>query len=242
MTLKVIVFDFDGTLADTYEAFVTIANSLSEEFGYKPVNKQEQEKLKHLSARDLIKQSEISPLKIPFVLKRVKSELTHKIKELEPIKEIPYCIKQLKKQGYTLGIITSNAEDNVLSFLENHQLEQFFDFIYAGTTLFGKHKIIKKLLKEKHLLPNEVVYIGDETRDINSAKKSQIKCVGVTWGFNSSEALAKENPDFLINSPYELITILENYRYKVLDSESRSLPLTMEEELIKNQPLLIQNE
>ncbi len=221
MTLKVIVFDFDGTLADTYEAFITIANSLSKEFGYKPVDEQEQEKLKNLSARDLIKQSEISPLKIPFVLKRVKSELNHKIKDLEPIKEIPASVKQLKKKGYTLGIITSNAEDNVISFLKNHELDQLFDFIYTGSTLFGKHKIINKLLKEKQLLPHEFMYIGDETRDINSAKRSHVKCIGVTWGFNSSEALAKEKPDFLINHPHELITILDNYQYNLLDDLSR---------------------
>ncbi|MGK7955323.1 MAG: HAD-IA family hydrolase [Crocosphaera sp.] len=227
MTLKVIVFDFDGTLADTYDAFVEIANSLSGEFGYKPVNQEEQEQLKHLSARDLIKQSEISPLKIPFVLKRVKSELTHKIKDLKPITHIPSCLEQLKIQGYRLGIITSNTEDNVLLFLKNHKLEQFFDCIYAGTTLFGKHKIIRKLLKEKKLLPHEVMYIGDETRDIHSAKKSNVKCVGVTWGFNSGEALAKQEPDFLINNPYELITILGNDQCNIIDDKSQVNSLIM---------------
>ncbi|MDJ0843817.1 HAD-IIIC family phosphatase [Crocosphaera sp.] len=228
MALKVIVFDFDGTLADTYEAFVEIANSLSGEFGYKPVNEQEQEKLKHLSARDLIKQSEISPLKIPFVLKRVKSELTHKIAELKPIKNIPHCLQQLKAKGYNLGIITSNTEDNVVRFLENHGMEKFFDFIYAGTTLFGKHKIIKKLLKDQQLLSHEVIYIGDETRDINSAKKSHVKCVAVTWGFNSGEALAKQKPDFLIHQPCELVTILDNYQYQIIEVQSNVNPLTME--------------
>ena len=227
MTLKVIVFDFDGTLADTYDAFIEIANSLSEEFGYKPVKEQEQENLKNLSAKDLIKQSEISIFKIPFVLKRLKSELTHKIQELEPIKDIPYCVKQLKSQGYSLGIITSNAEENVVSFLKNHQLEQFFEFIYAGTTLFWKHKIIKKLLKEKQLLPHEVMYIGDETRDIHSAKKSRVQCVGVTWGFNSSQALAKQEPDFLIHNPYELMTILDNSQYDIMDEQSKVTSLTI---------------
>ena len=74
MTLKVIVFDFDGTLADTYDAFIEIANSLSEEFGYKPVNEKEQENLKNLSARDLIKQSEISVFKIPVLELSIRKE------------------------------------------------------------------------------------------------------------------------------------------------------------------------
>nr|WP_232826105.1 HAD hydrolase-like protein [Cyanothece sp. BG0011] len=65
------------------------------------------------------------------------------------------------------------------------------------------------------------MYIGDETRDINSAKKSHVKSVGVTWGFNSSEALEKEKPDFLINHPHELITILDHYQYNILDDSSK---------------------
>lgn len=208
MAPKVIVFDFDGTLADTYDAFVEIANGLSDEFGYKPVDREELERLKTLSARDLIKQSEISPLKIPFVLKRVKSELNHKIKDLNPIQDIPGCLKQLKEQGYLLGIITSNAQENVLDFLNNHHLSDLFSFIYAGTTLFGKHKIINKLLQEQKLPPDEVIYVGDETRDIDSAKKSRIKVIAVTWGFNAADVLEKHHPDFVINHPQELITVL----------------------------------
>ena len=115
----------------------------------------------------------------------------------------------------------------MLSFLIHHELEQFFDFIYAGTTLFGKHKIIKRLLKEKQLLSHEVMYIGDETRDINSAKKSQVKSVGVPWGFNSGEALAKHQPDFLINSPYELMKILDNSQYNLMDKQSHANSLTI---------------
>lgn len=215
MATKVIVFDFDGTLADTYDTFVEIANNLSDEFGYKPVDREEQERLKSLSARDLIRQAEISPLKIPFVLKRVKSELNHKIKDLNPIPGMPHCLQQLKNQGYSLGIITSNAEENVLDFLKIHNLEQLFSFIYAGTTLFGKHKIINKLLNEQQLLPDDVIYVGDETRDINSAKKSNISVVAVTWGFNSADVLAKHQPDFLINHPEELIPALSTTNPKI---------------------------
>ncbi|MEL4898545.1 HAD-IIIC family phosphatase [Crocosphaera sp. Alani8] len=228
MTLKVIVFDFDGTLADTYDAFIEIANSLSGEFGYKPVDIKEQETLKNLSAKALIKQSEISVFKIPFVLKRVKSELSHKIRELEPIKDIPHCLKELKNQGYSLGIITSNTEENVMKFLTHHNLENFFDFIYGESTLFGKHRIIKKLLKEKQLLPDEVIYIGDETRDIYSAKKSRVQSVAVTWGFNSSQALAEQEPDFLINKPYELVTILQNYQYDVISDKTHFNSVTIQ--------------
>ncbi|ACK66885.1 Haloacid dehalogenase domain protein hydrolase [Rippkaea orientalis PCC 8801] len=210
MTVKVIVFDFDGTLADTYETFVEIANSLSGEFGYKPINLEEQQKLKHLSARDIIKQSEIPPLKIPFILRRVKSELNNKIHHLKPISNIPSSLKQLKERGYLLGIITSNIQENVKDFLDNNGLTNLFDFVYSGTALFGKDKVINKLLKERKLRNTEVIYVGDETRDIQSAKKSQVSVIAVAWGFNSPEILAEYQPDFLIYHPEELIEVIEN--------------------------------
>lgn len=209
MTIKVIVFDFDGTLADTYHAFIEIGNSLSGEFGYKPVNLEEQQQLKHLSAKDIIKQSEIPLLKVPFILSRIKSELNNKIQELKPIHNIPDSLNKLKGQGYSLGILTSNIQENVIAFLESNDLENLFDFIYSGTTLFGKHKVINKFLAQHQLIPNEVIYVGDETRDIHSAKKSQVKMIAVSWGFNSPEILAEYQPDFLINHPHELIDAID---------------------------------
>jgi phosphoglycolate phosphatase len=210
MAVKAIVFDFDGTLADTYHAFVEIANRLSGEFGYKPVNPEDQDKLKHLSVRELIKQSEISPLKIPFVLNKVTSELRQKIQDIKPINGIPIFLKELKDNGYLLGIITSNLHENVLSFLKINNLEHLFDFIYSGTTLFGKHKVINQLLKQHKLIPNEIIYVGDETRDIRSAQKSKVKVIAVAWGFNSPEILAQHQPDFLIYHPQELIGAIKD--------------------------------
>jgi phosphoglycolate phosphatase-like HAD superfamily hydrolase len=65
-------------------------------------------------------------------------------------------------------------------------------------------------LRKESLNPEEVVYVGDETRDIEAAKKSQIKVIAVTWGFNSKQVLAAQNPDFLIDRPEELIKVIES--------------------------------
>ena len=82
-------------------------------------------------------------------------------------------------------------------------------FIYSGTTLFGKHKVINQLLKQDHWEREAIVYVGDETRDIEAAKKSKIKMIAVSWGFNSKEVLAAHTPDFLVNHPKELLEEIE---------------------------------
>lgn len=211
MTQKVIIFDFDGTIADTVDALVTIANRLAGEFGYIPINSQELALLRNLTAREIIKYSGVSLFKIPFLVKKVKGELKHKIHELHLIYGIKTALVELHDQGYHLGIITSNSQDNVHEFLKCHKLDHLFDFIYSGVTIFGKTTIINNVLRQKQFKPEAVIYVGDETRDVESAKKANIKVIAVSWGFNSSEALGKQNPDFLIHDPSELVSVIKNW-------------------------------
>ncbi|OCQ92811.1 carotenoid oxygenase [Nostoc sp. MBR 210] len=210
MTQKVIVFDFDGTIADTVDALVGIANRLATEFGYKQITPEQLAHLRNLTSREIIKYSGVSLLKIPFLLRKVKSELKNKIHEFHPIPGIREALTELKNHGYQLGIITSNSKENVTAFLNNHELDNLFDFIYSGVTIFGKTTIINNLLKQKKLSTQAVIYVGDETRDIEASKKANIKVVAVTWGFNSPEVLLKQKPDFLINHPSELLNVIQN--------------------------------
>ncbi len=209
MIQKVIIFDFDGTIADTVDALVNIANRLAVEFGYIQISPEELALLRNFSSREIIKYSGISLFKIPFLLKKVKGELKHKLQELKPIPGIDAALIELQNEGYRLGIITSNSKENVTGFLKNNELEQLFDFIYSGVTIFGKTTIINNVLKQKQLQTQAVIYVGDETRDIEASKKANIKVIAVTWGFNSPEALAKHNPEFLIKHPSELLEVIK---------------------------------
>lgn len=208
MTHKVIIFDFDGTIADTVDALVTIANRLAVEFGYIQITPEDLALLRNFTSREIIKYSGVSVFKIPFLLKKVKGELKAKISELKPIAGISEVLVALHSQGYTLGIITSNSPENVAAFLSNNQLNHLFEFIHSGVTIFGKTTIINNLLKQRKLQPEAVIYVGDETRDIEASKKANIKVIAVTWGFNSPEALAKQDPYILINHPPELLEVI----------------------------------
>jgi len=208
MTLKVIIFDFDGTIADTLDALVTIANSLAVKFNFKQITPEELAVLRNLNSRQIIKKSGISLLQIPFLVKRVKSELKQQIQHLSTIPGIKEALIELNNQGHRLGIITSNSTDNVTAFLEKNELEDLFEFIHSGITIFGKTRIINNFLKQENLQPEEVIYIGDETRDIEATKKAHVKVIAVSWGFNSREVLAAENPDFLIDHPSELLEVI----------------------------------
>ena len=208
MTKKVIMFDFDGTIADTLDAIVSITNRLAVEFGYKQTTQEELAQIQNLNSKEIIKQSGISIFKLPFLLRKVKAELNKEIQRVRPISGIKEALIELKNQGNRLGILTSNSSANVVAFLETNELEDLFDFIYSGKTLFGKSKVINNLLKQENIDPKTAIYVGDETRDIEAARKSHIKAIAVSWGFNSAEVLAKHNPDFLIHQPNQLIEVI----------------------------------
>ncbi len=207
--LKVIIFDFDGTLADTIDILLNITNRLSAEFGFKSATKEELAQLSNLTSWQILRYSGISIFKFPLLIRKLKAELRNEIPNIQLFPGIKEVLLELTKLGFQLGIITSNSRENVLALLEINGLQGIFTFIYSGST-FGKHKVIKKWLKKEHINPEEVIYVGDETRDIDAAKKTGIKIIAVSWGFNSKSALAAQNPDFLIERPQELIEIMSN--------------------------------
>ncbi|HEY9294979.1 MAG TPA: HAD-IA family hydrolase, partial [Phormidium sp.] len=207
---KVIIFDFDGTLADTIDILLRITNRLSVEFGFKSATKEELAQLSNLNSWQILQYSGISIFKFPLLIRRLKAELHSEVPHIQLFPGIKEVLLELKKRGFQLGIITSNSRENVLGALEKNGLQDTFTFIYSGST-FGKHKVINKWLRIENIHTEKVVYVGDEIRDIDAAKKTGIKVIAVGWGFNSPQALAAQNPNFLIERPQELIEIMNSW-------------------------------
>lgn len=206
---KIIVFDFDGTIADTFSEFIGIGNKLAEKYSFKKIAEEDIPRFRESDVIGVLRELKIPLWKLPLIVNDGRSELHKIIDILKPIKGIKEQLKKLHEVGCTLGILTSNSEKNVKRFLEKNDM-QLFDFIYSGSSLFGKDKVIRSMLREKKFDTNDVLYVGDETRDIEAAKKTKIKVAAVTWGFISRKALEKYKPDFLLDKPEELIKIVAN--------------------------------
>lgn len=208
MTKPVLIFDFDGTIADTFECSVKAINDLADEYGYRRVEGREIDYYRGKGAREIFKEFKIPLIKVPAIARRLRQVLSAEIKVCSPIKGVKRAIKELKKEGYHLGIITSNSEENVKTFLAENKME-YFDFIHSEGGLFGKDRVIKKVLKQIKINKSDALYIGDEVRDIDAARKAGIKVIAVSWGFNSKSALARQNPDLIVDEPRELVLLIE---------------------------------
>ena len=143
------------------------------------------------------------------MLMRGRRLMTKRIDEVNPVNGMASVIKQLYSDGYRLLIMSSNSSSNIKKFLRKHDLNQYFVKIYAGVGLFGKSRVLKRILRINRLAVNECIYIGDETRDIQATSEVGMQCISVNWGFNSDELLRKLHPLAVISKPEELINIIK---------------------------------
>ena len=205
--MKTLIFDFDGTLVNSMQLYVRGFNEVGAEFGLPKIDIFNLQEMKQSSIKDLMKKYGLSSVKLAKLVHKVNKNVRREIAEVDFFPKIkPLLIKLSKK--YQLGILTSNHVENVEDFLKKQDFERIFDFIYASKNLFGKDKVLNSLLRKYHLNKEEVLYFGDEVRDIEACQKMQIKIVAVSWGFNGQELLASKKPDYLFSSPQEIADLL----------------------------------
>lgn len=202
-----IIFDFDGTLADSFGLIIDIAHSLTKH--PKLIDSKEVDKLRNMELVQVAKELSIPTYKWPILLYQGRKEMHKKIREVKVIPGIKNTIQSLHKKGLRLFVISSNSNENVEYFLKNNQLDQYFSLIKGGVGLFKKAKYLNDLMLKNNLKKSRTVYIGDEPRDIKASRSSGIKCIAVCWGFNSKELLNKFNPDYLANYPKDLLDIIK---------------------------------
>ncbi|MEP0979899.1 HAD-IA family hydrolase [Leptolyngbya sp. FACHB-17] len=208
--MKVILFDFDGTIVDSVEIGIAITNRLAIRFGFSPFDEETLEELKYLGSREALKRSQIPVWQLPFLIRRFTQELNQEIPNLQLFPGMRETLLELKQQGYCLGIVSTNSVKNIQEFLRVQNLTSTFDLISANYALFGKSRLIQKIIRHRKFDSNQIYYVGDETRDIEAAKKSGVYSVAATWGLNAAEILSQNDPDFLIHHPKELLHLLSS--------------------------------
>jgi HAD superfamily hydrolase (TIGR01549 family) len=201
---KNVIFDFDGTIADTLPRTYKVANELARESGrpsLAPI-----EDLRNMNARQFIKSLNIPMFKIMKYAKRIQKDLKENMHTIKPFPRMHESIEALKSKGIRVGIVSSNTKENINAFLEHHNLKM--DFVHAKPSIFGKHKKIRHAMRLYGMNAHDTLYIGDEVRDIDACRKLNLDVGTVTWGFNTKNVLEAGNPNYLFTSPAQILSIV----------------------------------
>lgn len=205
---RVWLFDFDGTVADTFTHALHILRRLAPVYGFHSLTDEEIEPARAMGFRELAAFLQIPKHKIPIILARGRAELLAEITCIQPCIGILPVLDELRAREHTLGIISSNSKENIRAFLAAHKLEHFAH-ISTSSKLLGKAREIKQTLKKHGYKKGHTLYVGDEIRDVEAAHKAGIPCAAVNWGFNNGESLHAAKPDYFAHTPADLLTIAE---------------------------------
>jgi phosphoglycolate phosphatase-like HAD superfamily hydrolase len=206
--IKTVVFDFDGTIADTLEEAVYLYNSLAKERGFKLITEENLPKIRAMGPREVAKFLGVSIFQIAFVFTKLKIGISDKLEKVKVYPGIHDTLKELREKGFKTAVVSSNSEENIQKFLENNELTNLFDYVDSGSTVLGKHRLLNSVIEKHQWNKDEIIYVGDEKRDIEAAKKAKIKIISVTWGANLKDALLESKPDYIVDQPKEILNIL----------------------------------
>lgn len=209
---KIIIFDFDGTLADSMKLMIESYNQAAQTYGCKKVEPEDVEQLRSMHLRDILYLLKIPYLKLPLILYSLLSYYKSKLSTVKLFEGIPEMLCSLKVMGFDLYIVSTNNPDTIISILKEHDLN-FFKGVYScGSNMFGKDSVIKTLLKKEHITSRDAFYVGDELRDIDAGHQADVKVVAVSWGYNSRAILANHKASVVVETPRDLVAFVHKQR------------------------------
>jgi phosphoglycolate phosphatase len=200
---KLVIFDFDGTLADTFPWFKLVLNGVAKRFRFKTVEAEETDLLRGMSARELMQYLGIPRWKLPFIARHMRSLMAKDIEMVRLFSGADYMLRRLSESGMTLAVVSSNAERNV-RYVLGADTSTLVRYYACGASMSGKSAKFRTILRKSGLRPSDAIYIGDEIRDFESASQEGLSFGAVAWGYTRAETLAALSPRFMFTSVDEI--------------------------------------
>lgn len=200
---EAVVFDFDGTLADSFPWFAAELNAVARDWGFRQVAAEAAVRLRHLSADAIFRELRVARWKLPWIARDLRRRMARDIDQIVLFEGIELLLKQLDVSDLRVAIMSSNEVDNIRRVL-GPSLCAGIEAFECGASLNGKRRRLKRLGRRLGLPVATLLYIGDEVRDIEAARLAGAQAGAVTWGYNSESALRAKAPDQLFRQIAEI--------------------------------------
>jgi phosphoglycolate phosphatase len=200
---KLVIFDFDGTLADSFPWLLSIVDQLAAKHNLPQANKNEIEAMRGYDAKTLMKMYRVPLWKVLLMARDTRAMMAAEVHKIRLFDGMERLLRQLAAQGIQLAVVTSNSYENVRQVL-GVELTALFDYYECGVSIFGKQDKFRKIQKKSGLAEHEIFAIGDETRDIEAARSAHIACGAVAWGYARVDILQAYAPQEVFFSVEEI--------------------------------------
>ncbi|MBN2559145.1 MAG: HAD-IA family hydrolase [Clostridia bacterium] len=206
--IKYVIFDFDGTLADSGGIAVMAMNKMARKYGFTEIEWEKLDDLRKMSVQERCRYMKVPLIRIPFLANEYYSIYKEAMPGMDLYEGMRELLETLHARGYGIAIISSNAESNIRSFLQQKGIG-IIDKILCSHHIFDKDIIINRFLRQNKLRNGEVVYVGDEVRDISACKKAGVRIIWVDWGLDLLSTVKSAEPDHMASQPADILRIIE---------------------------------
>jgi phosphoglycolate phosphatase len=190
---RLVIFDFDGTLADSAAWTFGKLNEIGKRFGMRHVTPEEIEMLRGRSNRDVISYLGVPLWKLPGIAAEFRRRMAREAGAISLFPGIGEMLTALRAGDVRTAIVSSNAEENIRRIL-GLQNATLIDDYACGASLFGKARKLRAVVERSGIARAETLFIGDETRDIEAAREAGVASGAVLWGYATSNILRAFKP------------------------------------------------
>jgi phosphoglycolate phosphatase len=209
--MALIIFDFDGVLADTLDDLIRFGQEVCDELGVKHVVKKDDlSNLEIMSFASFGRACEVPENLVDIFVQSCLKRFADKKSPPAIFNGLSNIVRNLSINN-TIAIITTNSSQNVNAFLVEHGLSKCIHAIY-GVDSPGSKALKISIARERlsaDIKQESVFMVGDSLSDIRAAKETATTSIAVTWGHQSLEYLLSGDPDYVVNFPDELIKIID---------------------------------
>lgn len=208
MKHKVVIFDFDGTLADVEAIIRQLYGEIAPKRRWPELTDEAYQTLRRGTLREAMRWLGVRPWQLPGLM-RVGRTLFHKHSaSVQLFVGIPELVEQLHEDGWHIYVLSNNSVVTIHEILERNNVDHYVH-VLKRPALFGKAASINKLIKQRRYDRNNVWMIGDEVRDIQAANKARVKSIAVSWGLQDESVLQKTRPTHLAHDVTEIKKLLD---------------------------------
>ncbi|MFF2176674.1 HAD family hydrolase [Lysinibacillus sp. NPDC058147] len=209
--MKAIIFDFDGTLANTLPICYYAFHNVFKEFDNKDLSSEEIEAMFGPSETGIIRGNLVNSNKEQAIELYYKKYLENHSNLVKHNVEIDEMIKHLKGNDIKLGIVTGKARRSLDISLKALQMDQLFDVIITGDDVINPKphpEGISKALSLLDVRDNEAMFIGDSDADIQAGSAANVHTVGVRWLQDVQTVEFKIEPNSFFNSINQFVDFI----------------------------------
>jgi phosphoglycolate phosphatase len=204
-----IAFDYDGVIVDSLNQNLLVATQACQQLGLKSFPTLiDIEQLENMSFEDIGRQIKVPEDRLKDFTSIVFHQLAQDTNTLFIFEGISDLLFQLSKQ-HTLVVVTTNTQKVVERFLNKHGLEKCFVKIMGDEWQGTKHEKIVRFAQQYNFEKHLVYLVGDTISDIREAKLAGINSIAVSWGYQSRNKLVQKSPNFIADTPREILDIFE---------------------------------